>query len=64
MRATVLFVSLALLAAVGAAARPSTYARGALSQVEGQDWDEYTNVTDGFKINFPGQPKVTVMSPK
>ena len=24
-----------------------------------QEWDEYTNVKDGFKINFPGQPKVT-----
>ena len=24
-----------------------------------QEWDEYTNLQDGFKINFPGQPKVT-----
>ena len=23
-----------------------------------QEWDEYTNVKDGFKINFPGQPSV------
>ena len=24
-----------------------------------QEWGEYTNVKDGFTINFPGQPKVT-----
>jgi hypothetical protein len=24
-----------------------------------QDWEEYTNIPDGFKVNFPGQPKVT-----
>jgi hypothetical protein len=24
-----------------------------------QEWDEYTNIQDGFKINFPGQPKIT-----
>jgi hypothetical protein len=24
-----------------------------------QEWDLYTNIPDGFKINFPGQPKVT-----
>jgi len=24
-----------------------------------QEWDEYVNIPDGFKINFPGQPKVT-----
>jgi len=24
-----------------------------------QDWTEYQNNQDGFKINFPGQPKVT-----
>jgi len=24
-----------------------------------QEWDEYVNTTDGFKINFPGQPKIT-----
>jgi len=24
-----------------------------------QDWDEYVNTQDGFKVNFPGQPKVT-----
>jgi len=24
-----------------------------------QEWDEYKNVSDGFKINFPGPPKVT-----
>ena len=44
MRVTVVVVAFALLASVHAAA---------------QEWDEYTNVTDGFKINFPGQPKVT-----
>lgn len=24
-----------------------------------QEWDEYVNIPDGFKVNFPGQPKVT-----
>ena len=24
-----------------------------------QEWDLYTNIPDGFKINFPGQPKIT-----
>jgi hypothetical protein len=24
-----------------------------------QDWDEYVNIPDGFKINFPGTPKIT-----
>jgi hypothetical protein len=24
-----------------------------------QDWDVYTNTGDGFKVDFPGQPKIT-----
>jgi len=24
-----------------------------------QEWEEYVNTQDGFKVNFPGQPKVT-----
>jgi hypothetical protein len=24
-----------------------------------QEWDEYVSTKDGFKINFPGQPKIT-----
>jgi len=24
-----------------------------------QDWTEYQNIQDGFKIDFPGQPKIT-----
>ena len=24
-----------------------------------QEWDEYTNIQDGFRVNFPGQPKMT-----
>ena len=24
-----------------------------------QDWTEYQNIQDGFKINFPGQPQIT-----
>src|SRR5438093_10303036 len=24
-----------------------------------QEWDEYVGVQDGFKLNFPGKPKVT-----
>jgi len=27
--------------------------------VSAQDWGEYQNIPDGFKVNFPGQPKVT-----
>ena len=23
-----------------------------------QEWDLYTNIQDGFKVNFPGQPKI------
>jgi hypothetical protein len=26
--------------------------------VSAQDWGEYQNIPDGFKVNFPGQPKV------
>jgi hypothetical protein len=26
-----------------------------------QDWEEYTNLQDGFRLNFPGPPKVTEM---
>src|SRR5258707_12711617 len=24
-----------------------------------QDWTEYQSVQDGFKVDFPGQPKIT-----
>jgi hypothetical protein len=27
-----------------------------------QDWTEYQNVQDGFKVDFPGQPKVTAIT--
>ena len=27
-----------------------------------QEWDEYVNVQDGFKVNFPGAPRVTETS--
>ena len=27
-----------------------------------QEWSEYTNVKDGFSVNFPGQPKLTEMT--
>jgi hypothetical protein len=27
--------------------------------VSAQEWDQYTSLQDGFRINFPGQPKVT-----
>jgi hypothetical protein len=26
--------------------------------VAAQEWDEYTSLADGFRLNFPGQPKV------
>src|SRR5438477_9617003 len=44
MRAAVFVAAFTLLWSAGAAA---------------QEWDEYTNTADGFRINFPGQPKVT-----
>ena len=52
MRVTVFVVALTLLG----------WGTGLGSQVARDtslDWDEYTNTGDGFKINFPGQPKVT-----
>lgn len=39
------FVFAMLLATIGTAAA--------------QDWEEYTNLQDGFRLNFPGPPKVT-----
>ena len=27
-----------------------------------QEWAEYQNIQDGFKIDFPGQPKVTTLT--
>lgn len=27
-----------------------------------QEWTEYQNIQDGFKINFPGQPKIAEMT--
>ena len=44
MRITALVVGLVLSASGSAAA---------------QEWIEYVNTPDGFKVNFPGQPKVT-----
>ncbi|MBI2188438.1 MAG: hypothetical protein HYU37_15155 [Acidobacteria bacterium] len=43
MRRALLCVSALLLASTAAA----------------QEWDEYKNVNDGFRINFPGQPTIT-----
>lgn len=43
MRITALAIALAMLVSGTAAA---------------QEWDEYTNIRDGFTINFPGQPKI------
>ena len=44
MRATTLVFALVLSMSGSAAA---------------QDWDQYTSTQDGFKVDFPGQPKVT-----
>ncbi len=44
MRITVVVAALVLLAGGSAA---------------GQEWDEYTNTREGFRINFPGPPTVT-----
>ena len=27
-----------------------------------QEWEEYVNTQDGFKIDFPGQPQVTAVT--
>jgi hypothetical protein len=27
-----------------------------------QEWDEYTSLQDGFRINFPGQPKISELT--
>ena len=32
---------------------------GLSASAAGQEWDLYTSIQDGFKINFPGQPRVT-----
>src|SRR5512132_2816598 len=45
MRITAVVAALVLLSAGAAAA---------------QEWDEYTSIKDGFRLNFPGQPKETV----
>ena len=34
---------------------------GLASAAAAQDWIEYQNNDDGFKVNFPGQPKITDM---
>jgi len=43
MRVTAIVFAVALLTAGSASA---------------QDWEQYTSIQDGFKIDFPGQPKV------
>jgi hypothetical protein len=30
--------------------------------VAAQEWEEYTSLQDGFRLNFPGQPKVTTIN--
>jgi hypothetical protein len=32
------------------------------SSAEAQEWQEYTSLQDGFRLNFPGQPKVSEIS--
>ena len=44
MRVTALVFAVALVTAGSASA---------------QDWELYTSTQDGFKIDFPGQPKIT-----
>ena len=43
--------------------RASTFVIALLLSMSGpaaaQEWEEYVNTRDGFKVNFPGQPKVT-----
>ena len=43
--------------------RATTFAFALVLSIAGsasaQDWAEYQNIQDGFKVDFPGQPKVT-----
>ena len=62
MRMTASVVALVLLMSGSAAAQPPSpqaSASLAVAQSGGGEWDMYTNIPEGFKINFPGQPKVT-----
>jgi hypothetical protein len=47
---TVVFISLLALGASASAEPP---------QAGGGEWTEYQNIQDGFKVVFPGQPKVS-----
>jgi hypothetical protein len=38
---------------------PRAVAGVAAAQSAGGEWDLYTSISDGFNINFPGQPSVT-----
>src|SRR5262245_1271360 len=42
------------MAVVGAALMLSLSASAAA-----QDWEQYISIQDGFKVDFPGQPKIT-----
>ena len=56
-RATMcVFIMPVFLAVAGAGQSPSPQAPAGAAA---QEWTEYQNVQDGFKVVFPGQPKVT-----
>src|SRR6266567_6060195 len=42
--------------------RTASFTCGLLLAISGvaaaQDWTEYQNIQDGFKVDFPGQPKI------
>ena len=55
--AMLVLIVLPFVAASGAAQPPAPQGPGAASAVP--EWTEYQNVQDGFKVVFPGQPKIT-----
>jgi len=56
-RAAMLVFILLPFVAAGAASPPASQGSGAAGAVA--EWTEYQNVQDGFKVVFPGQPKIT-----
>jgi hypothetical protein len=55
----VVFVLLLSVPWAAAAQPPSASPSLAVAQSGGGEWDEYVSLQDGFKINFPGTPKIT-----
>jgi hypothetical protein len=62
MRVTALILSFALFVAWLFAVQPGSAAASAspaAMQAGGEEWDEYVSLQDGFKLLFPGNPRIT-----